>query len=58
MPERRAPVALRHDTIRRGVEIDGRVSIADHETSVVAGRRRVSQSITNVRNRLKMFAIA
>ena len=131
MPELRAPVALeaalRHDTIRRGIEVDGRVSIADlkdrlsrrprqdrrrrlglcgrhfvcgsphhrhrrrplgarqpeirstqrrdrrpecrlmqayipisladHETFVVAGRRPVSQSIRNVRNRLEMFAI-
>ena len=35
MPELRAPVALeaalRHDTIRRAIEVDGRESIADHD---------------------------
>jgi hypothetical protein len=32
-------------------------SLTDHGVCFVAGRRPVSQSITNVRNRLQMFAI-
>jgi len=31
VPELGTPVALRHDTIRRGSEVDGRVSTADHD---------------------------
>ena len=41
VPQPGAPVALRHDTIRRAIEVDGRVSIADLKDRLLADHDKI-----------------